>query len=119
LVGLLHFLSGSEDEALAAVCLCEEHLSPKPVHKKTTPLRGPYQHRCSTNSTVGTQLPRIGDQGVSAVLAMPPGNLQPHKRFADIGYFSINETALRQSQLPERIYDPAKKKNRMRPPKWS
>jgi hypothetical protein len=56
---------------------------------------------------------------VSAVLAMPPGNLQPHKRFADIGYFSINETALRQSQLPERIYDPAKKKNRMRPPKWS
>jgi uncharacterized LabA/DUF88 family protein len=53
------------------------------------------------------------------ILAMPPGNLQPHKRFADIGYFSINETALRQSQLPERIYDPAKKKNRMRPPKWS
>jgi hypothetical protein len=42
-VGLLHFLRGSEDEALSAVWLCEKHLSPKPVHKKTTPLRGPFQ----------------------------------------------------------------------------
>lgn len=42
-MGLLHFLRGSEDEALSAVWLCEKHLSPKPVHKKTTPLRGPFQ----------------------------------------------------------------------------
>ena len=53
------------------------------------------------------------------ILAMPPGNLQPHKRFADVGYFSINETTLRQSLLPERIYDPTNKKNRTRPEKWT
>jgi uncharacterized LabA/DUF88 family protein len=52
------------------------------------------------------------------ILGMPPGNLQPHKRFADIGFFSINETALRQSQLPERIYDPLNSKVRWRPEKW-
>jgi hypothetical protein len=52
------------------------------------------------------------------LLAMPPGNLQPHKRFSEIGFFSINETALRQSQLPAQIYDPANKKSRRRPEKW-
>jgi hypothetical protein len=49
---------------------------------------------------------------------MPSGTLQPHKRFVDIGFFTINETALRRSQLPECIYDPVHKKNRRRPEKW-
>jgi uncharacterized LabA/DUF88 family protein len=57
--------------------------------------------------------------GHPVILAMPPGSLQPHKRFADIGYFSINETALRQSQLPESIYDPVSMKKRTRPTKWT
>ncbi|TCM46039.1 NYN domain-containing protein [Kribbella sp. VKM Ac-2568] len=52
------------------------------------------------------------------ILAMPSGSLQPHKRFSDVGFFSINETALRQSQLPERIYDPLNSKVRERPDKW-
>ncbi len=52
------------------------------------------------------------------VLALPPGNPKPHKRFTDLGYFSINETALRRSQLPEVIYDPTSRSERRRPPKW-
>jgi uncharacterized LabA/DUF88 family protein len=52
------------------------------------------------------------------ILAMPPGNLQPHKRFDDVGFFSINETALRQSQLPEQIYDSVNRRSRRRPEKW-
>jgi hypothetical protein len=36
--------------------------------------------------------------GRPVLLGMPPGNLGPHKRFNDVGYFSINETALRNSQ---------------------
>ena len=35
------------------------------------------------------------------IMAMPPGNVKPHKRFADLGSFSMNETALRRSQLPQ------------------
>ena len=56
--------------------------------------------------------------GHPVILAMPSGNLQPHKRFADVGFFSINETALRHSQLPEQVYDPINKKHRRRPEKW-
>jgi uncharacterized LabA/DUF88 family protein len=56
--------------------------------------------------------------GHPVILGMPSGSLQPHKRFVDVGYFSINETALRRSQLPERIYDPVHKKSRVRPKKW-
>ena len=52
------------------------------------------------------------------ILAMPPGNPRPHKRFADVGYFSINETALRRSQLPEKVYDPVLRAERRRPDKW-
>ncbi|WP_112249092.1 NYN domain-containing protein [Kribbella monticola] len=52
------------------------------------------------------------------ILAMPPGNPKPHKRFTDVGYFSINETALRRSQLPEAIYDPKLRAERRRPEKW-
>jgi len=52
------------------------------------------------------------------IMAMPPGNPKPHKRFADLGFFSINETALRRSQLPESVYDPAIKAVRRRPEKW-
>jgi len=39
------------------------------------------------------------------LVAMPPGNLQPHKRFTGVGHFSINETALRRSQLPVSVTD--------------
>ena len=52
------------------------------------------------------------------ILAMPPGNPRPHKRFNDVGYFSINETALRRSQLPEKVYDPVLRAERRRPEKW-
>jgi uncharacterized LabA/DUF88 family protein len=52
------------------------------------------------------------------ILAMPPGNAKPHKRFTDVGYFSINETALRRSQLPEVIYDSNGRGERRRPAKW-
>jgi len=53
------------------------------------------------------------------LLAMPPGNLKPHKRFVDVGYFNINETALRHSQLPETVLDPAAGRTRTRPAKWA
>ncbi len=53
------------------------------------------------------------------LLAMPPGNLRPHKRFANVGHFNINETALRHSQLPEHVTDPATGRGRSRPSKWS
>jgi hypothetical protein len=53
-----------------------------------------------------------------AILALPPGNPKPHKRFMDLGYFSINETALRRSQLPEVIRDPRTRAERRRPLKW-
>jgi uncharacterized LabA/DUF88 family protein len=52
------------------------------------------------------------------IMAMPPGNAKPHKRFADLGSFSINETALRRSQLPETVYDPTISAARRRPEKW-
>ena len=52
------------------------------------------------------------------ILAMPPGNLQPHKRFIDVGYFSINESALRRSQLPDVVRDPSRRKDYVRPAKW-
>ncbi|MEU4396103.1 NYN domain-containing protein [Kribbella sp. NPDC023855] len=52
------------------------------------------------------------------ILALPSGSLQPHKRFVDVGFFTINETALRQSQLPEQVYDPVGRKLRRRPEKW-
>ncbi|MEV6410478.1 NYN domain-containing protein [Kribbella sp. NPDC051718] len=52
------------------------------------------------------------------IMAMPPGNPKPHKRFTDLGYFSINETALRRSQLPESILDPRTRTERRRPMKW-
>lgn len=45
------------------------------------------------------------DPSHPVLMAMPPGNLQPHKRFTDVGYFNINETALRRSQLPETVTD--------------
>ena len=41
------------------------------------------------------------------LLAMPPGNLRPHKRFVQVGHFSINETALRHAQLPNVVTNPA------------
>jgi uncharacterized LabA/DUF88 family protein len=56
--------------------------------------------------------------GHPVILAMPSGSLQPHKRFVDVGWFNINETALRRSQLPERVYDSLGRKLRMRPAKW-
>jgi uncharacterized LabA/DUF88 family protein len=52
------------------------------------------------------------------ILALPPGNPKPHKRFTDLGFFSINETALRRSQLPEAIHDPKTGMERRRPLKW-
>lgn len=53
-----------------------------------------------------------------AILALPPGNPKPHKRFMDLGYFSINETALRRSQLPEVVREPRSRVERRRPLKW-
>jgi hypothetical protein len=54
------------------------------------------------------------------LLAMPPGNLHPHKRFANVGYFNINETALRHSQLPDDVPNPTDPAGRVRsrPAKW-
>lgn len=51
------------------------------------------------------------------LVAMPPGNLQPHKRFTGVGHFSINETALRRSQLPVSVTDGSGTEYR-RPAKW-
>lgn len=53
------------------------------------------------------------------LLAMPPGNLRPHKRFNNVGHFNINETALRRSQLPEHVTDPATGRVLSRPKKWT
>ncbi len=53
------------------------------------------------------------------LLAMPPGNLKPHKRFVNVGYFNINETALRHAQLPTSIRDPDAGRTRTRPAKWT
>lgn len=58
------------------------------------------------------------DPGHPVLLAMPPGNLHPHKRFKDVGHFNINETALRHAQLPETVTD-ATGKDHCRPAKWS
>lgn len=52
------------------------------------------------------------------LLAMPPGNLRPHKRFANVGHFNINETTLRHSQLPISVPDPSTGRTRTRPAKW-
>jgi hypothetical protein len=52
------------------------------------------------------------------LLGMPPGNLKPHKRFINVGHFNINETALRKSQLPFNVPDPAAGRVRSRPAKW-
>jgi uncharacterized LabA/DUF88 family protein len=54
----------------------------------------------------------------AVILAMPPGNLRPHKRFDDVGHFNINETALRHAQLPESVTEPSGKV-RTRPAKWA
>lgn len=53
------------------------------------------------------------------LLALPPGNLRPHRRFANVGHFNINETALRQSQLPEEVSDVRHGRVRRRPAKWT
>ena len=52
------------------------------------------------------------------ILAMPPGNLRPHKRFSDVGYFNINETALRHAQLPQSVTESVTGRVRNRPAKW-
>lgn len=52
------------------------------------------------------------------LLAMPPGNLRPHKRFSNVGHFNINETALRHAQLPPAVNDPGTGRQRSRPTKW-
>ncbi|WP_200215481.1 hypothetical protein [Micromonospora coerulea] len=50
---------------------------------------------------------------------MPPGNCKPHRRFTNVGYFNINETALRQPQLPETVVDPVTAVVYKRPAKWT
>lgn len=57
--------------------------------------------------------------GHPVILGMPAGNMQPHKRFVDVGHFNINETALRHSQLPEEVAGPLGKTSWRRPEKWS
>ena len=57
-------------------------------------------------------------QGLSLILAMPPGNAKPNKRFRNVGYFSINETALRRAQLPQEVKDPVDGTVYQRPEKW-
>jgi uncharacterized LabA/DUF88 family protein len=59
------------------------------------------------------------DVGRPVILAMPPGNLRPHKRFSNVGHFNINETALRHAQLPQSVTDPTTGRVRSRPAKWS
>ncbi len=46
--------------------------------------------------------------------------LTPHKRFANVGHFNINEVALRHSQLPDDVPDPTDPAGRVhrRPAKW-
>lgn len=53
------------------------------------------------------------------IMAMPPGNAKPHKRFSDVGHFSINETALRQSQLPAVVLNSSTGEEWHRPKKWA
>jgi hypothetical protein len=52
------------------------------------------------------------------ILAMPPGNLSPHKRFSNVGHFNINETALRHAQLPKNVTEPKTGRVRARSTKW-
>ncbi|MCW2539384.1 MAG: hypothetical protein JWN95_1109 [Frankiales bacterium] len=54
----------------------------------------------------------------AVILAMPPGNLKPHKRFSNVGSFNINETALRHAQLPQAVTEPMTGRVRVRPSKW-
>ncbi|WP_412542099.1 NYN domain-containing protein [Longispora sp. K20-0274] len=56
------------------------------------------------------------------ILAMPPGNSRPSRRLTQIGglgYFSINEPALRRSQLPQTVTDQSTGNTYVRPAKWS
>ncbi len=52
------------------------------------------------------------------LLAMPPGNLQPHKRFSNVGHFNINESALRHSQLPDDVTQSSNGRIYSLPMKW-
>jgi uncharacterized LabA/DUF88 family protein len=61
---------------------------------------------------------RVAPQ-LHVILAMPPGNLQPHRAFTNVGSFSINETALRRSQLPECVADAGSGSVYQRPAKWT
>ena len=58
------------------------------------------------------------DAARPVILAMPPGNLKPHKRFDKVGHFNINETALRHAQLPPTVTEPLTGRARTRPAKW-
>ncbi|WP_067508758.1 hypothetical protein [Actinoplanes sp. TFC3] len=55
-------------------------------------------------------------------LAMPPGNTKPSEHLTavgNIGYFRINEAALRGAHLPEAVARPGGGRPLRRPPKWS
>ncbi|MER5640141.1 NYN domain-containing protein [Kitasatospora sp. NPDC002227] len=54
----------------------------------------------------------------SFYLALPPGNTSPSRSFDGVGYFHINETALRASQLPDAVVDQATGTVYERPAKW-
>jgi len=54
-------------------------------------------------------------------LAMPPGNTGVSRHLTSIGnlgYFFINEAALRSSQLPTLVADQLTGRSYSRPPKW-
>lgn len=51
-------------------------------------------------------------------LALPPGNMSPSANFNGVGYFNINETALRACQLPQVVADASRGVFHQRPAKW-
>ncbi|MFC9127268.1 NYN domain-containing protein [Streptomyces sp. NPDC057099] len=58
------------------------------------------------------------DPNRAIYLALPPGNMSPSANFAGVGYFNINETALRACQLPPVVPDVTQGALYQRPAKW-
>ncbi|MEV7420341.1 NYN domain-containing protein [Streptomyces sp. NPDC089919] len=59
------------------------------------------------------------DPGRRIYLALPPGYERPSRHFRSVGSFTINETALRASQLPQTVTDPVTGAAYRRPAKWA
>ncbi|MER7175689.1 NYN domain-containing protein [Streptomyces mesophilus] len=58
------------------------------------------------------------DPARAIYMALPPGHMRPSRHFSTVGYFNINESALRACQLPALVKDAVSGAVYARPAKW-